>query len=55
MDSVRIRQTIRDNAAEIVRLQTRVNESDGSEHGQACAEFHGRIDALAFPGGFKGA
>jgi hypothetical protein len=64
MDSDRIRQTIRDNAAEIVRLHTRIHETYAlrrlspekwSEWEYACAEFHGRIDSLGFPGGFEGA
>jgi hypothetical protein len=64
MDSDCIKRTIRENAAEIVRLHTWIHEAharrilspqDWSEWQQACAEFHGRIDALGFPGGFEGA
>jgi hypothetical protein len=54
---------ILDNAAELRRLQARVDETfarrgDGPEArrawDQSTAEFHARYDALAFPGGLSG-
>src|SRR5215472_2311037 len=63
MDSERIKERIRENAAEIVRLQSRIHEtctqrSKSSEKmrewKQACAEFHARYAGLAFPGGYQG-
>jgi hypothetical protein len=64
MNTDGIKETITSNAAEIARLHQRVREAlnrlDGSEEKsgqwkQACAEFHARYDALAFPGGYTGA
>jgi hypothetical protein len=54
MDSERIREQIRENAAEIVRLHSRIQETYLNpeklrEWEQACAEFHSRYDRLAFP------
>lgn len=63
MNSERIRQKIRENAAEIVRLHSRIHEtcaerSKSAEQMQewerACAEMHSRYAALAFPGGEQG-
>jgi hypothetical protein len=64
MDSDRLKEVILKNASEIVRLHSRVHEtlpfrSQNSEKLEAwehaCAEFHGRYDVLAFPGGYTGA
>jgi hypothetical protein len=64
MDSESLRQLIKDNAVEITRLNSRINETvklrDQSpakkqEWQQACAEFHAKIGGLAFPGGYSGA
>jgi len=64
MNSDRIKKTIRDNAAEIVRLHTRIHETfalrelssqSRIEWERACAEFHSGYDMLAFPGGCSGA
>jgi len=64
MDSDRIREKIRENAAEIVRLHSRIHETvrrrgenpkKRLEWEKACAEFHARYSSLAFPGGYKGA
>lgn len=63
MDSERLKQRIRENAAEIVRLHSRIGETfeqrsksaeKRREWEQACAEFHARFDKLAFPGGYQG-
>jgi hypothetical protein len=63
MDSERIREQIRENAAEIVRLHSRIREtylkrSESPEKlrewKQACAEFHSRYGHLAFPTGYQG-
>jgi hypothetical protein len=63
MDSEPIKERIRENAAEIVRLHSRIHEtytqrSKSSEKmrewKQACAEFHARYAGLAFPGGYQG-
>ena len=63
MNSERIREQIRDNAAEIVRLNSRIKETylkrskspeKLREWEQACAEFHSRYDHLAFPTGYQG-
>jgi hypothetical protein len=63
MDSERFREQIRENAAEIVRLHSRIGEtyvrrSESAEKRreweQACAEFHARYDRLAFPTGYQG-
>ena len=64
MDAERIKKTIRKNAAEIVRLHDRIQETvrhrqespkKRLEWEQACAEFHRRYSNLAFPGGYEGA
>jgi len=64
MESERLKSTILNNAAEIVRLHSRVHETvKHREEGPgkrrewevACAEFHKRYDELAFPGGYSGA
>jgi hypothetical protein len=64
MDSERIKEQIRKNAVEIVRLNARIRDTvrhrDESakkrlEWKQACAEFHTRYSNLAFPGGYVGA
>jgi hypothetical protein len=63
MNSERIKQQIRENAAEIVRLNLRIKETYAQrskssqkmcEWKQACAEFHARYAGSAFPGGEKG-
>jgi len=63
MDSEHIRQQIRENATEIVRLNARIKETYAQhskssekmrEWKQACAEFHARYAGLAFPSGEKG-
>ena len=64
MDSARLKQRIREGAAEIVRLHSRIHETlphrgksaeKRKEWEQACAEFHLRYNGLAFPGGYAGA
>jgi hypothetical protein len=64
MDSDRIKEQIRANAAEIVRLHSRIhgtvkhrgeNPQKRREWEQACAEFHSRYEGLAFPGGYRNA
>jgi hypothetical protein len=64
MDSDRIKERIRENAAEIVRLHSRIDETVKHrtknlemrcEWEQACAEFHARYEGLAFPGGYRNA
>jgi hypothetical protein len=64
MDSDRLKQRIRENAAEIVRLHSRIHETlahrgknaeKRREWERACAELHARYDKLAFPGGYGGA
>jgi len=64
MDSDRIREKIRDNAAKIVRLHSRIHDTlkdrakspaGRRKWEQACAEFHQRYGELAFPGGYGGA
>src|SRR5215467_11392044 len=64
MDSERIKEQILGNAAEIVRLHTRIRETVRHRHEsagkrleweKACAEFHTRYSNLAFPGGYAGA
>jgi len=64
MDSKRIKETIRKNAAEIVRLHSRIHEAVRNrnesakkrlEWEQTCAELHRRYSNLAFPGGYAGA
>jgi hypothetical protein len=63
MDSELIKERIRENAAEITRLHSRIDEtyshrSESAEKRheweQACAEFHARYDRLAFPTGYQG-
>ena len=63
MDSERLKEQIRENAAEIECLRLRIHEtyaerSKSSEKmqqwKQACAEFHSRYPSLAFPGGYQG-
>lgn len=64
MDSDQIKERIRENEAEIVRLHSRIHETvrhrdenpkKRLECKQACAEFHARYANLAFPGGYVGA
>jgi hypothetical protein len=63
MDSERVREEIQKNAAEIVRLKSRIDETFArrsesakktEEWKQACEEFHKRYAGLAFPGGYRG-
>jgi hypothetical protein len=63
MDSEGIKERIRENAAEIVRLRSRIHETPSHrsesaekrrEWEQACAEFRARYDRLAFPTGYQG-
>lgn len=64
MDSEGIKEHIRKNAAEIVRLHARIHETvrhrqesakKRLEWEQACADFHTHYSNLAFPGGYAGA
>src|SRR5450631_4367624 len=64
MDTDQIKETITLNAAEAARLHQRIHHTfavrdQGAEYREqwteACAEFHARYDALAFPGGYSGA
>jgi hypothetical protein len=64
MNSDRLRQKILKDAAEIVRLHSRIRETVARrgqslqkrrEWEQACVEFHTRYGGLAFPGGYGGA
>lgn len=64
MDSDGIKERIRESAAEIVRLHSRIrttvrhrgeNSKKRLEWEKACAEFHARYSDLAFPGGYDGA
>jgi len=64
MNSDHIKERIRENAAEIVRLHSRIHETvkyrtkspeKRLEWEQACAEFHARYEGLAFPGGYRNA
>jgi hypothetical protein len=56
-----LRQQIHASADELRRLHARVRETfalrgkDRRAWSDACAEFHARYDALAFPGGYAGA
>jgi hypothetical protein len=59
-----MKEKIRENAAEIGRLHSRIHETVRHRHEgpkkrleweQACAEFHKRYSTLAFPGGYEGA
>ena len=63
MDSERLKQRIRENAAEIVRRHSHIDETYARhsqspermrEWEEACTEFHTRYDGLAFPGGYQG-
>ncbi len=64
MDNGDLKDSIRQNAAEISRLHARIRETLGArgkgarelaDWQRACAEFHARYDALACPGGYAGA
>jgi len=64
MDTERLKEKIRKNAEEIVRLHSRIRETvlrrgksskERKEWEEACAEFHARYSGLAFPGGYTGA
>ena len=64
LDSERLKQRIRADAAEIVRLKSRIDEAvtdrtknrkKRSDWEQTCAEFHARYNGFAFPGGYDGA
>jgi hypothetical protein len=64
MNSERIKERIRESAAEIVRLHSRIHETlpergknaqKRQEWEKACSEFHARYTQLAFPGGYDGA
>jgi hypothetical protein len=56
-----LRQKIHADAAELRFLHARIKETfarrgrDRQAWSDACAEFHARYDALAFPGGYAGA
>jgi hypothetical protein len=63
MNSELIRERIRENAAEIVRLRSRIDETYARrsespermrEWKEACSEFRARYDRLAFPTGYQG-
>ena len=62
--SDRIKSHMLENAVEITRLQTRINDKfaqrdrgqeQRNDWSQACDDFHNRYDQLAFPGGYGGA
>ena len=62
MDTVQLQALITTNAAEVARLHNRIHETfkhrdktpDQKKRWElACAEFHARFDALAFPGGYS--
>lgn len=64
MNSERIKELINSNAEEVRRLHSRIHETllyryktpEQTERWErACAEFHSRYDALAFPGGYSSA
>jgi hypothetical protein len=64
MSTASLKETIVENAEELVRLHSRIHETlkkreesveDRQKWEQACAEFHARYDLLAFPGGYDGA
>jgi hypothetical protein len=64
MNTERMKELIRSNAAEVHRLHSRIHEAlryryktpEQTERWRhACAEFHSRYDALAFPGGYSSA
>jgi hypothetical protein len=63
MDSEQVKNKIREDAAEIVRLRSRIRETYAQRSKspekmrvweQACAEMHSRYSGLAFPGGYDG-
>jgi hypothetical protein len=63
MDPERIKEQIRENAAEIERLRSRIHETFAhrsksperrKQWEQACAEFRSQYPGLAFPGGYQG-
>lgn len=63
MDSDHLREQIRENAQEIVRLHSRIHETvknrgespeERREWELACKEFHDRYSLLAFPRGYTG-
>ena len=62
MDAASIKKQLRENEAEINRLNMRIegtvrrrsrSKRDHDEWAAACAEFHARYDELAFPGGYE--
>jgi hypothetical protein len=62
MNTSAIKRTIAANAAEVARLHARIHETlrsrgksekERAAWQEACAEFHARYDALAFPGGYQ--
>jgi hypothetical protein len=57
VDSRKIKERIRESAAEIVRLHARVHETvaDRGKWESATTELRSRYDRLAFPGGYTGA
>jgi hypothetical protein len=64
MKTSEIKQAISDGAAEITKLHKHIHETlryrdkspaQRNAWENACAEFHARYDALAFPGGYDGA
>ena len=64
MKTADLKRVIEQGCVEITRLNARIHETvrfrDASprqrdEWKSACAEFHSRYDALAFPGGYAGA
>jgi len=63
-NTIRLKKTILDNAAEIVRLHSRIHETfklrsqsaeKRDEWKQAFVELHNRYNMLAFPGGYDDA
>jgi hypothetical protein len=62
-DTARLKRTILENTTELVRLYGRIKATlpdrkdpvGRRKWEQACAEFHARYTALAFPGGYEGA
>jgi len=64
MSEANFKRLISENSAEIARLHSRIHETvrfrgrseqDRKQWQDACAEFHARYDALAFPGGYEAA
>ena len=64
MSEANVKRLISENSAEIARLHARIHETvlfrgrseqDRKQWQDACAEFHARYDALAFPGGYEAA